>query len=128
MKGSSFLKKVYPVKGLPRWLSGKEPTCQCRRHRRPRFNPWIEKIPGRRKWQPIQSSCLGIPMDRGVWRATVHRVIKKVGHDLATEQQHHPVKRLRKNIKIKRYLFVINVIKMISYLYTINIHCMIIVI
>ena len=53
---------------------------------------------------------------------------KKVGHDLATEQHPHPVKRLGKNIKIKRYLFVINVIKMISYLYTIKINCMIIVI
>ena len=25
--------------GLPRWLSGKESTCQCRRNRRHRFNP-----------------------------------------------------------------------------------------
>ena len=35
--------------GLPRWLS-KEFTCQCRR---PVFNPWVRKIPQRRKWQPI---------------------------------------------------------------------------
>ena len=27
---------------LPRWISGKEPTCQCRRRR---FNPWVGKIP-----------------------------------------------------------------------------------
>ena len=38
--------------GLPRWLSGKEPTCQCRRHRRPEFDPWVGKIPWRKKWQP----------------------------------------------------------------------------
>ena len=38
--------------GLPRWLSGKESTCQCRRNRRHRFNPWITKIPWKRKWQP----------------------------------------------------------------------------
>ena len=25
----------------------------------------------RRKWQPTQYSCLGNPMDRGAWRATV---------------------------------------------------------
>ena len=25
---------------------------QCRRHRRPRFHPWIRKIPWRRKWEP----------------------------------------------------------------------------
>ena len=31
--------------GLPRWLSGKESTCQCRRCKRRRFNPWDGKIP-----------------------------------------------------------------------------------
>ena len=35
-------------KGLPRWFSGKESACQCRRHG---FNPWVGKIPWRRKWQ-----------------------------------------------------------------------------
>ena len=30
-------------------LSGKESVCQCRRHG---FDPWFEKIPWRRKWQP----------------------------------------------------------------------------
>ena len=33
-----------------KWLSGEEPTCQCRKHR---FDPWVGKIPWRRKWQPI---------------------------------------------------------------------------
>ena len=28
--------------GLPRWCSGKESTCQCRR---PWFDPWVGKIP-----------------------------------------------------------------------------------
>ena len=35
--------------GLPRWLSGKEFACQCRRHR---FSLWVRKTPWRRKWQP----------------------------------------------------------------------------
>ena len=35
--------------GLPRWLSGEESTCQCRRHKRCRFNPWVRKIPWSRK-------------------------------------------------------------------------------
>ena len=26
-------------------------TCQCRRHKWPRFDPWVRKIPWRRKWQ-----------------------------------------------------------------------------
>ena len=34
------------------WLSGKEPSCQCRRHRRCKFNPWVGKIPCSKKWQP----------------------------------------------------------------------------
>ena len=37
---------------LPRWHSGKESICQCRRHRRRGFNPWVRKIPWSRKWQP----------------------------------------------------------------------------
>ena len=40
------------LSGLPRWLSGKKSTCQCRRHKRHGCNPWVGKIPWRRKWQP----------------------------------------------------------------------------
>ena len=32
---------------LPRWLSSKESTCQCRKCR---FDPWVGKIPWRRLW------------------------------------------------------------------------------
>ena len=38
--------------GLPRWLSGEKPACQCRRRKRLRFHLWVEKIPWRRRWQP----------------------------------------------------------------------------
>ena len=34
---------------LPRWCSGKESTCQCRKLG---FDPWVRNIPWRRKWQP----------------------------------------------------------------------------
>ena len=40
---------VYTHRLNPRWFSGKESTCQCRRHG---FDPWVRKIPWRRKWQP----------------------------------------------------------------------------
>ena len=30
--------------------AGKEPACQCRRHRRHGFDPWVGKIPWRREW------------------------------------------------------------------------------
>ena len=29
----------------------KEPACQCRRWKRCGFNPWVRKIPWRRKWK-----------------------------------------------------------------------------
>ena len=35
--------------GLPLWPNGKEPACQYRKFR---FDLWVRKIPGRRKWQP----------------------------------------------------------------------------
>ena len=38
--------------GFPGGANGKEPTCQCRRHKRHRFDPWVRKIPWRRAWKP----------------------------------------------------------------------------
>ena len=61
------------IPGLPLWLSGEEFTCQGRRHG---FSPWVGKIPWRRRWLSLQYSCLGSPMDRGDWRATVRGVAK----------------------------------------------------
>ena len=54
---------------FPRWLSAKESTCQCRRQE---FDPCVR----RRKWPPPQYPWLENPMDRGAWRATIHRVTK----------------------------------------------------
>ena len=39
-----------------------ESACQCRRHRKCRWEPWVRKIPWRRKWQPppvflLRESC-----------------------------------------------------------------------
>ena len=36
---------------LPRWCSRKESACQCKRHKRYGFDPWVGKIPWRKKWQ-----------------------------------------------------------------------------
>ena len=62
------------VQGLSRWLSGKEFTCQCRSCRRCGFDPRFP--PGGGNGNPLQNSCLGNPMDRGAWPATVHGVAK----------------------------------------------------
>ena len=37
---------------FPGGASGKEPACQCRRHKRNRCDPWVRTIPWRRAWQP----------------------------------------------------------------------------
>ena len=62
--------------GFPGGPSGKEPTCQCRRHKKPGFNPWVRKSPWRRAWKPIPLFLAENSMDRGAWWATVHRVTK----------------------------------------------------
>ena len=37
--------------GFEGGAGGKEPSCQRRRHKRREFDPWVRKIPWRRKWQ-----------------------------------------------------------------------------
>ena len=44
--------------------------------KRQKFDPWVRKIPWRRKWKPTRYSCLESSMDRGAWQATVHGVTK----------------------------------------------------
>ena len=36
---------------FPGGASGKQHACQCRRHKRHGFDPWLRKIPWRRAWQ-----------------------------------------------------------------------------
>ena len=38
--------------------------------------PGLERSPGIGNGNPFQCSCLGNPIDRGAWRATVHGVAK----------------------------------------------------
>ena len=38
--------------------------------------PWVWKIPWSKKWQPLQYSCLGNPMDREAWQAPAYWVAK----------------------------------------------------
>ena len=43
---------AHTTPGFPGGSASKEPACQRRRHKWTRFNPWVGKIPWRRKWQP----------------------------------------------------------------------------
>lgn len=53
--------------GPPRWLSDKEPPCQCRRPRRCGFNPWVRKIFGAGNGNLLQVFP-GKFHDRGDWQ------------------------------------------------------------
>ena len=46
-----YFQTIFP--GFPGGTSDKETTCQCRRHKRRGFDPWVRKIPLKRAWQPI---------------------------------------------------------------------------
>ena len=46
------------LSGLPKWHSGKEPTCQCRRRR---FNPYVEDPLGNRMAAPCSILALKFP-------------------------------------------------------------------
>ena len=41
------------IRGFTGGAGGKEPTCQCRRHKRHGFNPWVRKIPWKRHGNPL---------------------------------------------------------------------------
>ena len=51
--------------GLPRWLSGKEPACQCRRCGKHGFNPWVGKILWSKEWQ---HTLVFLPGESHGWR------------------------------------------------------------
>ena len=88
------MNQPYIICGLPRWLSGKESACQCRRCNRHGFNPWVGIIPWRRKWQPSPVFLLGnfhgprSLADYSPWGC------KRAGHKCVTEHMHtyiHPL-------------------------------------
>jgi len=62
---------------MPGCASGKEPARQCRRHKRCGFD-FIGREALLEEGTATHSSILAwrIPMDRGIWWATVHRVVK----------------------------------------------------
>ena len=56
---------------FPGDASGKEPACQCRRHKRWEFDAWVTKSPWKRAWHPLQDSCLENPVNRGAWKPII---------------------------------------------------------
>ena len=71
-----FAREQFWLRSFPGGASGKESSCQCRRHKRLRCSRCVGKIPWRRVWQPTPVFLLENSMDRGAWWATVHRVAR----------------------------------------------------
>jgi len=62
----------YSVNGISGWLSPRDAGSI----------PGSGRSPGEGNGNPLQYSCLGNPMDRGAWWATVHwEQNKTVGHN-----------------------------------------------
>ena len=70
--------------GLLWWLSGEAQTGHCRRRR---FDPWVGKIPWRRKWQPTSEFLPG--KSHGLHSLVGYSPwgCKRVRCDLAAKQQ-----------------------------------------
>ena len=78
-------------------ISSKE-SCQAAQpsrlhlqYRRARFDPWDEKIPWRRKWQPTPVFLPGNPMDRRACWATSPWGCKKSDTSWAAERTYEPM-------------------------------------
>ena len=72
---ASFIKLILAViEGLLWWFSSKEPTSNVRDRG---LIPGSGRCPGEENGNLFQYSCLGNPVDRGAWRATVRGVTKE---------------------------------------------------
>ena len=74
-----ILLPLMPKLGLPRWLRGKESACSAGDTDSIRESGIS---PGEGNGNPLQSSCLGYPLDTEAWQD--HR---RVGHNLMTKHQ-----------------------------------------
>ena len=62
------------IRVLPWWISSKESTCNAGDVI---LIPGSGRSPGEVNGNPLQYSCLGNSMERGVWWAIVHGVTKE---------------------------------------------------
>ena len=69
-------RSVLPLEDFPGGTGWKEHTCQCRRHKRCSFNPWVGRIPWRRARKPTPVFFPGESLGQRNLGAIVHRVSK----------------------------------------------------
>ena len=70
---SNWLKRLILWRAAPGGSDGKESTCKAQD---PGSISGSGRSPRRGNGNPLQSSCLGNPLDRGAWWATVHGVAR----------------------------------------------------
>ena len=66
-------------------LSGEESACHCRRHG---LDPWVKKIPWRRKWLPMPVFLPGKSHGQRSLAGYSPWGHKRIRHSLMTKQQH----------------------------------------
>ena len=76
-RSRSDLSPLRGHKSFPGGSTSKGPSCQCRRHKRCSFNPWVGKIPRGGYDNPFQYSCLENSVGRGTWQAMVSKVLRR---------------------------------------------------
>ena len=101
MKAGKHIPKTQGKSCFPGGTNGKESACQCRRHKRRGFDPWVGKIPWRSKWQPTPVFLEpGNSMGRGAWRATVPGAAKNQTQPSRGELQ-RPIKGMRFRVQLR---------------------------
>ena len=90
---SGFLGPSPTLWGVPRWFSAKESACQCRRRG---FDPWVGKIPWRRKWQPTPIFLPGKSHGQRSLVGYSPQGPKRVGHDVEIKQLQQQLLRSKK--------------------------------
>ena len=72
---------------FPRQPSGTKSACQCRRHQRPGFDPWVRKMPWRRAWQCAPGFWPGEHHKQRTLAGCSPRGSQRVRHDSLMEQR-----------------------------------------
>ena len=81
---NNFTGRLFKETGFPGGASGKEPDCHHSRHKWPGFDPWVRRIPWRRKWQsspvflPGESHGLRSLAGYGAWVAKSWTLVKQL--------------------------------------------------
>ena len=72
----NFVLNAFQVWGFPGGLVVKNPPANAGDLG---LIPGLERSPGEGNGNPLQYSCLGNPMDKGAWQATVHGLANESG-------------------------------------------------